>query len=201
MNRNGMTDILSGLMAGGVFLLFYLLIDAGLILALVLGILGFVGGQFLFHRKETTMEFVADGLTQDHVDQVVAAGKEQVKRIKNLSMKIGDVKVRDEVKGICRTADEIFDNFVEDPKDIKTARKFLSYYLDTTERILDRYVTISSKSVRDSDIEETLAKVEDMLSLIDETFKKQMKKLLEDDVLDLDIELEVLEKTIKSEGI
>ena len=201
MKRSGMKDILSGLVAGGVFLLFFLLLDAGLLIALGLGVLGFIGGQFLFHQKEKPLEFVAEGLTMEQVNQVILKGQGQVKRIEWLNRKISKPQVKDEVASICATASAIFENFKEDPKDVKTARKFLTYYLDTTERILDRYVAISGKGIRDDDIDETLNKVEEMLGLIDQTFKKQMTKLLEDDVLDLEVEMEVLRKTIRSEGV
>ncbi|GAU78825.1 5-bromo-4-chloroindolyl phosphate hydrolysis family protein [Fusibacter sp. 3D3] len=201
MKKKGMTDILSGLTAGGVFLLFYLLLRSNVFISLGLGILSFIGGQFLFPKKEASLEFIVDGLTRADVDEVIRAGKEKVNSIEKLNKSIGNTQVQDEIYSICATANAIFEDFKEDPKDVKTARKFLSYYLDTTERILDRYVMISNKKIRDGEIDVTLTKVEEMLSLIDETFKKQMRKLLEDDILDLDVELEVLEKTIKAEGI
>jgi 5-bromo-4-chloroindolyl phosphate hydrolysis protein len=44
-------------------------------------------------------------------------------------------------------------------------------------------------------------KVESLLSTIKQAFDKQLAKLLEDDVMDLDVEISVLEKTMKSEGL
>ncbi|MDK2866230.1 MAG: hypothetical protein PWP51_3026 [Clostridiales bacterium] len=201
MKRNGMMDVLSGLVAGAVFLLFFFVIQSSLLIALGVGILSFIAGQLLFKKKDTEIEFVAEGITKAQIEGTVRQGQKKVRQIEQLNEKIRNPQLHDDIASICDTADAIFDNFNEDPKDVKAARKFLSYYLDTTIRILEQYVSISNKKVRGDDIDETLSKVEEMVTLIDETFKKQMKKLLEDDILDLDVELEILEKTIKSEGV
>ncbi|NLY17950.1 MAG: 5-bromo-4-chloroindolyl phosphate hydrolysis protein, partial [Clostridiaceae bacterium] len=96
---------------------------------------------------------------------------------------------------------DIFDDFVRDPKDIKIARRFTLYYLDTTERIVTKYYQLSNVPYLSDDAKATLKNVESTLVMIKDTFRKQLKKLTENDVMDLDAEIKVLRNTIKQEGI
>jgi 5-bromo-4-chloroindolyl phosphate hydrolysis protein len=109
--------------------------------------------------------------------------------------------VRVNILEICATANDIFDEFVKDPKDVKRARRFILYYLDTTERIVSKYYQLGKTPYLSDDAKKTLKNVENTLDLIKDTFRKQLKKLTENDVMDLDAEVKVLQNTIKQEGI
>ena len=109
--------------------------------------------------------------------------------------------VRIEILEICTVANDIFDNFVKDPKDIKASRRFLIYYLDTTERIVAKYYELSRSTYLSDEAKKTLKNVENTLVLIKDSFRSHLKKLTENDVMDLEAEVKVLQNTIKREGI
>lgn len=88
-----------------------------------------------------------------------------------------------------------------DPADLKRSRQFLSYYLDATINIITKYATLSSQRVDDESIGESLSRTERMLDTINLAFEKQLARLLSNDVMDLDTELTLLEKTIEMEGL
>ena len=104
------------------------------------------------------------------------------------------------VVDICRTGAEIFDYLGKNPGDIPKARQFINYYLDATEKIVKQYVELSGRKDKTKEIEDSLKRVEAMLDSIKETYSKQLHNLLEDDLLDLNTEITVLEKTMKFEG-
>jgi len=146
-------------------------------------------------------EFVCEGITRGELKNIVRNGKAQVKRIEDIALNIMKHDVRIDILEICTTANDIFDDFVKDPKDIKAARRFILYYLDTTERIVSKYYQLSNAPYLSDEAKTTLKNVENTLGLIKDTFRKQLKKLTENDVLDLDAEVKVLQNTIKQEGI
>ncbi|WP_252891245.1 5-bromo-4-chloroindolyl phosphate hydrolysis family protein [Thermoclostridium stercorarium] len=90
---------------------------------------------------------------------------------------------------------------MKDPRDIKESRRFLLYYLDTTERIVSKYYELSNTSYLSDEAKKTLKDVESTLVLIKDSFRNHLKKLTENDVLDLEAEIRVLQNTIKREGI
>lgn len=198
--KNWQRDILSGLTAGILFVLFYLLITKNIIICTLIGLLSFVGLQLIIGNKKEFV-FVADGVTKEEVDRIILGGQDKVNSIRAELNYIKDNKVHKIVESICNTADKIFLNFRDDPKDIKASRKFLSYYLDTTALIISKYSYLLQKDISSDKIDTTIKKSEDILVVIDNTFKKQFQKLLEDDLMDLDVEIELLEKTIKMEGL
>ncbi len=187
------------------------------------GVISFVGGMFMFapakkrnpksikkkapkqKKKPLEMpddsEMVCDGITRGEQRRIVRNGKAQVKRIENIGFKVMNHSVRIDILEICTAANDIFDDFLKDPKDIKEARRFILYYLDTTERIVSKYYQLSQAPYLSEDAKKTLGNVENTLDMIKDTFRKQLKKLTENDVLDLDAEVKVLKNTIKQEGI
>ena len=86
-------------------------------------------------------------------------------------------------------------------KDIKRARQFVNYYLDSTVKIVTRYVELSNTQVITPETEKSLKKVEELMRTVKVSFEHQLQQLLEDDLLDLDTEVEVLKKTLKMEGM
>ncbi|MDD4296892.1 MAG: 5-bromo-4-chloroindolyl phosphate hydrolysis family protein [Ruminiclostridium sp.] len=190
----------------------------------VAGVISFIAGMFMFSSKNKSkekkpkvkpapkqnkqpfptpgdQEFVCDGITRGELNKIVRNGREQVKHIEDIALKIMKHNVRVDILEICTTANDIFDDFVKDPNDIKIARRFILYYLDTTERIVTKYFQLGKAPYLSDDAKKTLQNVEQTLGMIKETFRRQLKKLTENDVLDLDAEVKVLQNTIKQEGI
>jgi 5-bromo-4-chloroindolyl phosphate hydrolysis protein len=93
------------------------------------------------------------------------------------------------------------DTIQEDPTKLKPSQQFLNYYLDATVNILTKYVDLAGKDVRDAEIQKSLLKVETTLITIKDAFDKQLAKLLSNDAMNLDVEIQVLEQTINSEGL
>lgn len=196
-------DILSGLIGGATFLIFLFLLGQNIIISIAVGVIAFIGGMFLFGSKlkKNQMEFSGLDMDSQLVASVIKEGEERLKKIRQLSFKINDRRTKEKVDKIIDVTERIFDDIKKDPKDAKPAKKFLTYYLDSTVNILEKYIDISSKRLSSPEINATLTKVETILDTIVEAFEKLLEKLLENDIIDLDTEISVLESTIKSEGL
>lgn len=191
--------ILSGLLGGGLFL-GTLVVTSAIIPAIFVGLGGFVAGLFLFQPPKT-LKVNVSGVTQEMLDEALVLGKEQAHQIKNLSAVIAQPKVREEAFDIARKFEAILEDIRKDPKDLKTARSFLNYYPDAVIKILQRYTDLQSRTLNDQGIQSSLQKAEGMLKTIRSAFEKQLAQLLQDDVMDLDTELELLRRTMQSEGL
>ena len=152
------------------------------------------------NKKEDPNEFVCEGITRKAFNEIINSGRAQIKRIEEIGLKIMDHKVRINILDICQVANEIYDDFIQDPKDIKTSRRFINYYLETTEKIVDKYYKLANCEYLTKEGTESLQEVEKTLELIEESFKKHLKKLLDNDILDLDAEIKVLKDTMKAES-
>ncbi len=127
---------------------------------------------------------------------VIRSARAQVDAILGYADGIIKPDVRDKIVGLCRTADEILAELASKPRKLDAARSFLTYYLDAAARIVAGYASLSSRGAASPEIAEALAKAEASLDNIQQAFDRQLANVLEDRVLDLESEIELLEKTV-----
>jgi len=138
------------------------------------------------------------GLDEATAD-VLRPAKTQVDTILEHAGAIGRKEVRDDVVSLCRTADQILAELAAQPRKLDAARGFLTYYLDAAQRIVEGYVHLTERGPASPDITATLARAEASLRVVQQAFDRQLAGVLEDRALDLDSEIELLERTVRSE--
>jgi 5-bromo-4-chloroindolyl phosphate hydrolysis protein len=84
-----------------------------------------------------------------------------------------------------------------DPTDAPRARRFLNIYLDSAERVTTEYAR-AHRQVRSQPLEHNFRQ---LLIDMETTFNDQHKKLIENDLTSLDVEIEVLNARLKREGV
>lgn len=139
-------------------------------------------------------------VADDEVKKILRMGDEKLDEIEKYKNRIKDESMQKKVDKVSAAIEAIFQNFIVDPSDIKKSRQFLNYYLDSTMKILKKYVELSNKEVYSDNIRDTLNKVEVMMDTLEESFRKHLAKLQENDLMDLDVEMEVLEKNLRMGG-
>jgi 5-bromo-4-chloroindolyl phosphate hydrolysis protein len=169
---------------------FILSILAGLILFFLLS--GFIGSGKDNYQEEEKIPF--------NVETALEAGFEKLYALEKKSFNIESEEIRRKIGRIYELGQKILDDVRENPSDYNAARQFFNYYLDATNSILDKYVILQKNSEYLSIADKSFRKTEDLLDTVELAYQKQLEKLYEDDVMDLDTELKVLAKTIKSEG-
>ena len=103
-----------------------------------------------------------------------------------------------EILEICES---IFKNLEENPTDIKVIRQFFTYYLDALLTIFQKYNQIAKSGMKGEKQVQIHEQMTQNLGLVKELLHSKLKKLLEDDFMDLDTELQTLNKMMEMEGI
>jgi 5-bromo-4-chloroindolyl phosphate hydrolysis protein len=189
--------LFSGILAAAMFLVFLLIIDAGVVASLLAGAVVYaIGFFFLFRVKKP--EVIASEAT---LKEALQEGSRKLSEIQRLEKQVRKASMIPQIKDIEGIIGKILAKIEHDPDSLKQAHQFLAYYLDSTINILNKYVELSAQDIEDEDIRKSLAKVETMLQTIRDAFEKQLGRLLSDDAMDLDAELATLEQTIKMEGL
>lgn len=203
-SKSILSQIFTAVGAGAIFIVFFILLQFGLILSLVISFLVFAVLGAILRPKKAEMEIniLLDGVTDEQLKQILKAGHEKQLVLKNLRNKVSKLEIKEQVDKIIDVVNRIFEDLKHDPKDVKIARQFLNYYLDSTIKILKKYTELSQHSgLSRGDVNATLEKTEHLLNKIYTAFEAQLAKLLEDDAMDLDTEVELLEQTLKMEGL
>lgn len=192
-----MQGIVAGVAGGLVFLIGLLGLKLPMPLALVLGC-GVFGLVFFAPARAVSVrvKFSSDPDAKALLEVSVKKANE----IQYYALRIHDMQIRGKVENIQKSLQEILDKISAEPKTAKTARQFLGYYLDALLKIVKRYDELEEHKEKDPEIQLALGKANTVLDSLHVAFQKHHARLLEGDVMDLDTEIKVLEKTIKMEG-
>lgn len=137
------------------------------------------------------------GVTTDEVIEALEEADAKISSIEDAAVRIREHELKDRLNRITSRARDILDVVEEDPRDLRRARKFLKVYLEGTEKVTQGYVKMHPNT-QDAKLEDNFRNV---LKTIEDVFNEQHDKLMENDVLDLDIQIEVLQAQLKHEGV
>ena len=101
------------------------------------------------------------------------------------------------LRRIIAIGNQILAEIERDPRDAARARRFLNIYLDSAERVTTEYAR-THRQIRKQPLEENFRA---LLIEMENTFQRQHAKLLENDLVSLDVDIEVLNARLKREGV
>ena len=134
--------------------------------------------------------------TEEIVCTITEAGQ-TIDQIEISGRTLENSDFRDRLDRICQTARGVVEGLEEDPSDIRRTRKFLHVYLDSTRKVTEGY----AKTQQKTGSTELEINFRNALETIESEFQRQKQKLLDDDVFDLDVQIEVLTKQLKRDGV
>ena len=137
------------------------------------------------------------GYSIEEISKTIGQAEDVILRIENASNKISNPEFNIRIDRICDTARQIVADLEANPGAIRRARKFLIVYLDGASKVANGYANTHLHSAT-GELEQNFR---DVLTNLELVFNEQKEKLLEEDLFDLDIQMEVLAKQLKHEGI
>lgn len=135
------------------------------------------------------------------LQSVIYQGKRAIADIRRLNDEIPDERISDQIDLIERLTAQIFDCVRKNPKKLSQIRQFLNYYLPTTIKLMEQYVTLQNQSLKTENITEGMQKIEDLLDKVIIAFQRQLDALFEADVVDITADIRVMEQMMASEGL
>lgn len=189
----------AGLTGGVVFIIVFF--TGSIWVAVPAALAAFILAWVIFSPRRRKVNFDVEGVSPEMYRSALREGAEHVKTLDGYLRRLGPGPVRTEVQGIRDEAAKILEEMERDPADVKTGRFFLSYYFETTTKILGKYLELSEHKPASPEVRAALEKVEDSLSVIRGAFAKQHTMMLANDIMSLDAEIEAMKKSIKMEGL
>lgn len=138
-----------------------------------------------------------DTRQQDRVARVVSEAEKSLREMSDAILRAGDRQMEARVERFQTTARELFRAVEEDPRDLSSARKYMTVYLtgarDATVKFADVYARTRDTQAR--------ADYSELLDDLEQNFAARTKKMLLDDRSDLTVEIEVLRDRLRQEGV
>ncbi len=127
--------------------------------------------------------------------------KEYLQYIKNANDDIPSEELSADINEIEKLTAEIFDYAIQNKNDKRTLRRFFSYYMPTTLKLLNTYVELEKIPIQTQQIIDSKNEIAAMLKKIKTAFAALYEDIMQAKAMDISTEISAMEKVMGSEGL
>jgi len=135
------------------------------------------------------------------VDAILEENHRAQHELGRLYASIRDGEVKKKIREIMEISDKIAKDAISDPGDVSQIKKFQSYYLPTTIKLLNAYDRMGAQGIDGENISGTMRSIEQMLDTAIDAYKKQLDSLFANQALDIETDIEVMNTMLKRQGL
>ena len=125
----------------------------------------------------------------------------KIREIRQLNERIDDKAVSDKIDRIEALTADIFQIIADHPERADEIRRFISYYLPTTFKLLESYSLMEKQRYQGESIRASRAQIEAVLDRIIVAIERQQDKLFQSDALDVETDISVLKTMMSADGL
>lgn len=148
-------------------------------------------------RPQSLLRPVGSSVRDKGLRQALVQAERRILAIEQAAGRIGNRELEQRLQRIAGQGRAVLEQIVARPEERFRARKFLNVYLEGAERVASRYAK-THRLVQNRELEQNFRNV---LVDIEAMFDRQLSRLAESDVFDLDVQIEVLRRQLEREGI
>lgn len=136
------------------------------------------------------------------VKTILKEGNDYLNKIRYYNDLIPDTEtMSDKLYTLEATVLSIFKRLMEEPKVAGDLRRFMSYYLPTTEKLLQSYVDLRKQSQSIENIANSQKEIEEATDVINDAFVKFLNQLFESTSWDISADITVLKTQMKQDAL
>lgn len=146
-------------------------------------------------------EKMADPKYSDEVRSMLLEGSRYVKHIRECNDAIPGTEISAKMTRLELIVSRIFAQVEKNPAVASELHQFMSYYLPTTEKLLDAYRDLDAQPVQGQNIVETKKEIEATLDTLNQAFEKLLDSFYKDMAWDVSTDISVLNTMLAKEGL
>lgn len=177
--------ILSALVSGIAFILFYIVFDFYLLVSLLLSIVIYVGGVFLFRGKDMRL-YDARAISKYYFE---------MSKLNDYKEKIKDKNIRNKLTKIVNVSSKITKYLETKPNNATKIYNFLDYYLPFTTKIVTKYIEAESKDEKTFVENKLILKMSVYIKEVEHECDRLLEEIVKSKDKELDFEMKIFEKT------
>lgn len=135
------------------------------------------------------------------MQQVQAEGSKYIWRIREINADLPEEEISLQLDKLADICQKIFAYVEAHPEKVSDIRKFMSYYLPTTLKLLEAYRELDRKKIDTAEAISTKTEIRRALDNIILAFENLYADLMKEDLLDLSADISVLETMLTREGL
>ena len=99
------------------------------------------------------------------------------------------------------SGEQIFNELRRDPRKIALVRRFMNYYLPTSEKLMEQYRELAGAPVKGENIQSAMTRIESSMGVVADAFDKCADNLFKDDEMDIDAEIKVMQTMLSGDNL
>ncbi|MBO4416002.1 MAG: 5-bromo-4-chloroindolyl phosphate hydrolysis family protein [Lachnospiraceae bacterium] len=135
------------------------------------------------------------------IDALLDEEEKAIAEMRRLDRSIVDEKVSAQIVHLEEVTSKIVDCIVEKPKKRNQVKKFFSYYLPTTLKLLNSYDRMDDLGISGTNIDGTKGSIETLLDTALAAFDKELDSLYGDEAIDVTSDIKVMESMLAQDGL
>ena len=171
---------------------------SNILLAICLSLAAFfISRKFLPGRKVEVEDAISTG--DRAVDEKLKSSAEALKRLRETA-KGAPIALGVKLNRIEEAGRKILSAVVQKHARFDEVRKFMDYYLPTTDKLMTQYNQLNTAGAGEK-VKSAMGSIESSLDMIAKAFEKQLDRLYADEALDITTDIQVLETMMASDGL
>ena len=135
------------------------------------------------------------------IAKIMETGNQYIEKINGFSTLIKDKSISKKLSKMENIVSVIFHEIDANPEQADSLGVFLYYYLPTTEKLLDAYVSIGEKQYSDKNSAMAQKEIEEAITTIITAFESILEKLYEEQEMDISSDIAAMELSMKHEWL
>ncbi len=136
------------------------------------------------------------------VKELLSEGNEYLKRVRYYNDLIPDtLEMSNKLYRLENIMYRIFEQVKKKPEMAPNLRKFMEYYLPTTQKLLGAYIEVDKQPQVGDNITNTKKEIETALDTINDAFEKLLDSLFEDMAWDISSDISVMKTMLEQDGL
>jgi len=143
--------------------------------------------------------FVTSG--NPEVDAAIKESLGLLSKLESLRDSIKNQNIKSYAAKMIEISHSVIDKLAKNPRLFSSVKRFFSYYLPTTLKLVTNYAYMETQKIKGENISKTMQRIENTLEKLQTAYCQQLDKLFAHTALDLETDIHVMEQMLKRDGL
>ena len=172
----------------------------GFIITAILSVGGWVVGWLVIPDRTIAVEDRIETGNAE-LDRDIADGRARLENLREANAAIKHPEITKNLDRMTKAGEQIFHELGRDPKKVTLVRRFMNYYLPTSEKLMDTYRQLMDAPVKGENITSAMERIENSMGVVANAFEKYADNLFKDDEMDIDAEIKVMSTMLSGDSL
>ena len=192
-------------LSGAVWVLYCLIFSMHKLFHIIIALSLFIAAYLILRKKfPDRVEIVEETIKYTgakEIDQAIEEGNKYLEDMRKANELIESPLISDKIDSLSEITKKIFNYVSEKPEKLKDIRRFLTYFLPTTVKLLNSYARAEAQDNKGENINQIKNDIEGAMDGIIDSFHKHLDNLYADEAMDIDAEITVFDSMLKAENL